>query len=112
MATTVTEPVFVDGTFQAGNIIYGRTLAPSGAANSVRSVSVTFGSGGAPAFTAGSGAPVVVVTAYSQLPNNRTLNDRFSNVTVSSVTSSGFTINVHRMDTDTTWVFWMAVRNP
>ena len=110
---TINDPTFVDGTFEAGNIIYGRTLAPSGTSNTTRQVTVTFGSDGAPAFTAGSGDPVVVVTGYGNEGANRlAATSGISNVTISGVSASGFTIYVRRSGTGTTWVYWIAMRNP
>lgn len=108
---TINEPVFVDGTFDAGNIIYGRTDAPSGAADTTRSIAVSFSSFGKPTL-AGSGEVVVVVTGYSAIPGNRTLNTGFINATVNTVSPTGFTLHVHRMDTSSTWVYWMAMRLP
>lgn len=108
---TIDDTVFVDGTFDAANIIYGRTQAPTGSANTVRTVNVSFSSHGKTSL-AGTGPVIVVVTGFSGIPGNRVTDTGFTNATITNPSATGFTLNVHRMDTNSTWVFWMAVRSP
>ena len=108
----IEDPVFVDGTFEAGNIIYGRTLAASGTSNTNRTTQVTFGQDGVPAFTAGSGNPVVVITGYGASSGNRLTDTTFVNVAVGSPSPTGFQIISRRRDTAQMWFFWIAMRNP
>lgn len=112
MTITIEDETFVDGTFEAGNIIYGSTEAPSGADGAVRSVVVTFGSDGVDNFTAGTGDVHVFVTPYSSSLANRTSSSGIVNLSVSDVSSTGFTINVQRSGTSITNVYWMAIRSP
>lgn len=108
---TVNETVFVDGTFEADNIIYGRTLAPSGSSDTTRTVDVSFSDHGVSEL-AGTGDVTVVVTAYTQNVGNRTSDTGVTNSTAIDATPTGFTLCVHRMNTASTWVYWLALRQP
>lgn len=112
MAITINDETFVDGTFTAGNIIYGRVNVDGAYSSGIRSKTVTFGSGGQDSFTAGSGNPFVFITGYTGDLGNRTRNSGVYNISVESVTASGFTIHVHRSSSPVLTVYWMAIRNP
>lgn len=109
---TINDETFVDGTFSAGNIIYGRTVVDGTHTNSARSKAVVFGQDGADSFTAGSGAPFVFVTGYTANVANRLDDSGSQNIGVTNVTATGFTIHAYRTASTIITVYWLAIRNP